>query len=392
MSRRPRVLFLAPRHPHPPRHGDQRRNLHLLEGLAEHADVAALVFGEPKPLPFDGVDLRTVARSPVGTLSANAVASPRLPLQARLYLDARMQRAVAAELERFVPDVVHVALARFGPYLPRSGPHTHVDFIDALSLNMATRARASRGPARAVFAAEARLMRRYEGELAARADSTSVVSETDRAAVPGLERTAVIPNGVDLDAFPFRDPADRPPVVIFFGNLGYFHNVEPARYVATEVLPRVRARVPGATLRIVGARPTPAVRKLDALEGVTVAAEVPSIADELHGAAAAVLPMFTGSGIKNKVLEAFCCGTPVVANATGIDGVAGARAGREYLEGEGADALAAACAQLLQLPRARSELAAAALDLVRREFTWTRQIEALLALYEPGLARVAALR
>ena len=103
--------------------------------------------------------------------------------------------------------------------------------------------------------------------------------------------------------------------------------------------------------------------------------------DELHGAAIAVLPMFSGSGMKNKVLEAFCAGTPVVTNAAGIDGVAGARPGVHHVQAEGADALAAECVRLLRDPGRRSALAREAVALVEREYGWARSADALLELY-----------
>ena len=49
-----------------------------------------------------------------------------------------MHAAVASELATFRPDVLHVTLARLAPYvrgLP-AGVHVHIDFVDALSLNM----------------------------------------------------------------------------------------------------------------------------------------------------------------------------------------------------------------------------------------------------------------
>lgn len=165
----------------------------------------------------------------------------------RLFLDAGMGRAVGGEIETWKPDVLHVTLARMAPYMP----------------------------ARAAFAAEARLMLAYEARVAASADSCSVVSGVERA-MPGLERAAVIPNGVDVEAFPFAPAQEREPVLVFFGNLGYFHNVEPAKFLAERVLPLVRARVAGAQLRLVGARPAAAVRRLAELDGVELAADVPS--------------------------------------------------------------------------------------------------------------------
>ena len=138
----------------------------------------------------------------------------------------------------------------------------------------------------------------------------------------GLTAEAVIPNGVDLDRFAFSDPAGRPPVMIFFGNLGYFHNVEPARFLASEVLPRVRQGVPEAVLRIAGARPSASLRRAVEARGAELIDSPADLIGELRRAAVAVLPMFSGSGIKNKVLEAFAVGLPVVANASGVEGIA----------------------------------------------------------------------
>src|SRR5213080_4011976 len=233
---RPRILFIAPRFPFPPRRGDQRRVFHFLEVLGERADVTLVSFGEPgADVVLPGVRVETVAHGLPATAAGNLRdLRPSVPLQVRLFLHTRMRAAVERELAR-EPDVVHVTLARMGPYLPGPGRwHRHVDLIDSLALNMTTRAQTDALPLRPVFAAEARLMRRYEAELVREADSSSIVSETDRRAVPGLEAATVIPNGVDTDAFPFRDPAaePRPPRLLFFGNLGYFHNVEPVRFVA----------------------------------------------------------------------------------------------------------------------------------------------------------------
>ena len=118
-------------------------------------------------------------------------------------------------------------------------------------------------------------MRRYEAQAVARADSASLVATADRDSDPSLSGAAVVANGVDLDRFAFRAPDDRLPVLLFSGNLGYFHNVAPAILVARQVLPLVRRDVPEARLRVAGARPAAAVRALAALDGVTVAAGRP---------------------------------------------------------------------------------------------------------------------
>ena len=380
-----KVLLLAPRYPYPPERGDQRRALHLAEELANQVEVTLVCFGQAEGThTVGGARLVTVARSALGIARANAVRpNPRLPLQTRLYLDQAMVAAVAGELDQGGYDVVHAITARMAPYLPAAsqGIHRHFDLIDALSVNMATRAAAEHGPKRALFRVESALLRHYEAAVVAAADSSSLVAGADKETAPGLERAVVIPMGVDLDRFRFSGPADRPATLLFFGNLGYFHNVEPARFLAQEVIPLVRRELPDARLRIAGARPTKAVLALASLPGVDVAGPVDDMVAELHQAAAAVLPIFTGSGIKMKVLESFAAGTPVVTNALGAHGVAGAEAGTHYLAGESAASLAVACVTLLRDHTQSLALATAARELIEARYTWAAQIERLLALY-----------
>jgi glycosyltransferase involved in cell wall biosynthesis len=380
--RRPRVLFVSARHPNPPLRGDQLRPYHLLRVLAQRVDLTLLTFGTGPPLPFEGVRVESVGRGPLAAVGANlARPDPLLPLQVRLYLSSVMARAVRRTVSDWDPDVVHVTLSRMAPYMPGPGTaHRHLDLVDSLSLNMRTRAAGSPPGMRQALLLEARLLERYEARAAAAADTVSLVSGSDRRA-RGLERAAVIPLGIDFDAMPFEEPLDRPPVLLFFGNLGYFHNVEPARFVATEVLPIVREQLPDARLRIAGARPAGTVRGLAPLPGVDLVGPVADMGAELRGAAAAVLPMFTGSGLKTKVLEAFASGTPVVTNALGVQGVEGATPGRHYLEAESAGSMAQAAVRLLTSVPDRVALGRAAADLARASYTWERAGDALLELY-----------
>jgi glycosyltransferase involved in cell wall biosynthesis len=380
-----RVVLLAPRYPHPADRGDKRRVIHLAAGLARHVDVTLLAFspGPPAPFPADGVRVVTVRRGLAPALMANARApDPRLPGQVRLYLDARMWRAAAREVARGPAPVLHVTLARMAPYLAVPGAaHRHLDLIDALAANMADRAADAPPGRRVALTVEAELLGRFEARAVAAADSSSLVSAEDRRRAPALAGAAIVPNGVDTGAFGYAEPRDRAQTLLFFGNLGYFPNEAAAAFVAREVLPRVRTTRPAARLRLAGARPSERVRRLGALDGVELVGPVADMSAELHRAAVAVVPMTTGTGMKNKLLEAFSCGTPVVTNREGALGVDGAQPGRHYLLAETPAEQAAAASRLLSDTEERVRLAAAARELVERAYSWERQVQALLALY-----------
>src|SRR4029077_8494418 len=79
-------------------------------------------------------------------------------------------------------------------------------------------------------------------------------------------------------------------------------------------------------LLIVGADPSPEMRVLGALPGVTVTGSVPDGRPYVRGSALMVAPLSIARGTQNKILEAMAMGVPVVTSsiaAGGVDAVAG---------------------------------------------------------------------
>ena len=160
-----KVLFLVTRLPVPPWRGDQVRAYHHLRQLAPRHDITccALVRRPPPDalraaVEALGVRLEVVTLGTIGAgpaLARALLGDPR-PLQVLLYLRQGARRQVAELLRTGRFDMVHAQLVRTAPYLPEDD-HTPVvlDLIDALSANLAGRARRERGPMAPVSAWEA---------------------------------------------------------------------------------------------------------------------------------------------------------------------------------------------------------------------------------------------
>jgi glycosyltransferase involved in cell wall biosynthesis len=195
--------------------------------------------------------------------------------------------------------------------------------------------------------AEALRYARMEAHYLPRVDRVIAASRQDAAALGGV----AIGNAVPLPAGE-AEPAARHDLV-FVGNLSYGPNIEAARWLCTEVLPRL-ARVSAA---LVGSSPPPALEGL----GATVAPDVPDVAPWYAGARIAVAPLLHGGGTATKVLEALAHRRPVVATSRGA---------RDVPEGvvvaDTAEAFAAACRRLLDDP-------AAAAALAERGERWVRE-------------------
>jgi glycosyltransferase involved in cell wall biosynthesis len=97
----------------------------------------------------------------------------------------------------------------------------------------------------------------------------------------------------------------------------------------------------------------------------------------LEQAAVVVAPMKSGSGIKNKILEALAMERAVVATPLAVEGIA-VTPGEHIVVATGAPQLAAAVLRLLADPAERRRLGRAGRALVKERYTW----DACAARYE----------
>jgi glycosyltransferase involved in cell wall biosynthesis len=118
------------------------------------------------------------------------------------------------------------------------------------------------------------------------------------------------------------------------------------------------------------------------LDGVRVVADVPDLRPYLWGAAVYACPMESGTGIKNKLLEALAAGAPAVATPLACQGLA-VRDG-EHLRIADSDAdFAAALVAVLREP---GGLADAARAYVTAQHDWDAVAAAYYAVYEHAIA------
>lgn len=241
---------------------------------------------------------------------------------------------------------------------------------------------AGRGPARRALA---RAMEKRAYRLA---DALICMTEPDRVYLAermalGDRSISVVPQGADLERLAPRGPdlrgawGIRPGerVVLFFGKLDYPPNADALRWLASEIAPHVRTRVPTARFVVAGSRPPR--RSMPPLEFVGF---VPDLAAALRTADVCVAPLRAGTGIRTKVLEGLAAGRPTVATSVGDLGI-GTEDGVHLLRRNGGAAFADAVADLLEDPAAAAALGAAGRQHVARRYDW----RAVAARFEEAL-------
>jgi polysaccharide biosynthesis protein PslH len=226
---------------------------------------------------------------------------------------------------------------------------------------------------RAFLRGEAHKLDRIERRAARECQAVNTVSDTEAAHFRslGAKQVHTVPNGVDCHAFADL-PAGRdgPPVVMFLGTMSWGPNAAAARFLAREVLPALRARVPDAVLTIVGRDPPADLLALNGTPGIEVTGGVPDVKLYLLRASALAVPLDAGGGTRLKILEAFAAGLPVVSTAVGAEGIA-AQPGTHFALAE-RPAFAEATAGLLADRAAASRMAERARELARDVYDWSR--------------------
>jgi len=229
---------------------------------------------------------------------------------------------------------------------------------DVRALLYERRARAETGLKRLVYRLEAWRYRHFEARYARRYDLVVTVSPADEAWVRrhyGLEHVVTIPIPVDTDYFAPSLEAEEAARIVFTGMMNHPPNVDAACFFADVVFPRVRAAVPEAEFWVVGRNPTPRVQELARRPGIVVTGAVPDIRPYIARATVIVVPLRFGSGMRNKILEAWAMNKCVVATSVGAEGLE-YQDGVDILIADDPREMAARIVQVLQDPALRDRI------------------------------------
>jgi polysaccharide biosynthesis protein PslH len=264
------------------------------------------------------------------------------------------------------------------------------DAVDCLAMLEARRFRTTTNPLLKLFSwIESRKFRISEARAANRFNRVMISSPVDRDAYPipagWREKIDVIPNGVDLEYFRFRQFEAHRNLVVFCAKLDYFPNEDAALHLSRSVWPLVRVRHPELHLEIVGSRPPRSVRRLDGKNNIRVVASVPDVRPYLGRAWATLCPIRIRAGIQNKMLEAMALGVPVVATPVCGHGLQ-LEAGKQILFADSPEQFASAIDLLLDNPALREKLIRGGRAYVERHHNWDDAIKALLTCYQAAKA------
>ena len=369
--------------PLPENNGGHQRSLAIARRLADLGDLVLCGYDDGSAdragLRAMGIDVRAVPWRGTPTRGARGGLKAR-SLSAGRFWSADMVKTVRGAADEKPIDLLQVEYQQMVPLvLDVPAKQSVLDLHNIESSLVASYAGARRGIPAALFRTEAAALRRMERRTIGCFDHVVVVSEKERDRLPpGARSVLVCPNGREPSAVL---PEASEPTVAFVATMGWAPNVDAAVWLARDIWPTVRARVPRARLLLVGKDPAPAVLAL-AGDTIEVTGTVEDVRPYLAQARVLVAPLRAGGGTRLKIMEALDVGRPLVATSVGCEGMEDL-IGRGVVVADTASALAEAIADLL-LDRAHAAaLGRAGHDAVAADHTWDAALAPLLQAVGP---------
>jgi polysaccharide biosynthesis protein PslH len=222
---------------------------------------------------------------------------------------------------------------------------------------------------------------KFEKKYFEPADQCLFVSEVDaqsfRRVCPKTP-AAVIPNGVDIEFFRSAGISKLPGNIVFEGNLSFPPNRDGVLYFCKEMLPSIRDQEPSTRLTLVGKDPPPDICDLRS-QFIEVTGYVDDVRSYLDRASVFVCPLRIGAGIKNKILQAWAMGLPVVATNRCTGGLSCEDEFNILIRNRPSE-FASAVVELLKNPARALHLGAAGRRTVESSFAWTQRASELETL------------
>lgn len=167
-----------------------------------------------------------------------------------------------------------------------------------------------------------RTLKKYEMGVLDKVDGIAAITLTDAAYFRRVTATPVIdlPFGVDIDKFsPVFEVGDTP-TFYHIGSMNWMPNEEGIKWFLKNVWDEVSKRIPDTQLYLAG-RNMPRWLRRTRKKNVFIVGEVPDAHEFVNQHNIAIVPLFSGSGMRIKIIESMALGKTVITTLVGAEGI-----------------------------------------------------------------------
>ncbi len=381
---------MTARFPYPLEKGDKLRVYYQLKELSKRYEIILCSLTEG---PINIKDYQEVKKyafriytfnRPVRMILRNLVYAfyKGLPLQVGYFYDKTVKEEIHEIIAKEKPAHIFCQLIRMAEYVREVDVPKTIDYMDTFSIGAKRWAKNAKKIIQPIIRREAAKLAAYEAQVFDDFDKHTIISEQDRnyLEVENKDQIKIVPNGVDMNFFKPNWNITKEYDIAFVGNMGYVPNVEGARYLVQEILPILLKKNPNIKILIAGARPSALVQSL-ASENVTITGWIEDIRTAYASSKIFVAPLFLGSGLQNKILEAMSMSVPCITT-TLVNNAVKALPNKEILIADDEYAFAFQINKLLDKPKQIEQIGDNGLKFIKENYSWESYVDELIKCFE----------
>lgn len=230
------------------------------------------------------------------------------------------------------------------------------------------------------------LLKSFENLLYNKCDVNFSVTDTDKNyALKYSPKANIVTSsiGVDPERWIVKDLKRNTNELIIATTYKWIHNINGLKWFIEKVLPEVQAIIPDVKLTLLG-KNVPDYFKHRANKAINPIGYVDSVSEYLNKASVYIAPLFVGSGIRVKILEAMAMELPVVATRISAEGIKDEdqKIDNGLFVSDNPAVQAKTIINLLQNNKLRDSEGSKAKDFVYKNFDWKSNINIMINNYE----------
>lgn len=313
-------MVVTSRFPYPLEKGDKLRAYYQIKELAESMEVILFSLSDEKVNAAQLAALKPFCKEIhtfkthkwISWINAGLNIFSSKPFQVGYFYRSSIQRKINKILQNIKPDHIYAQLIRTTEYVKNyhACPKT-IDYMDALSKGMERRTKEATLLKKWIFNQEYQRLVQYENAIFEYFEHHTIISQQDQREIfhKNNHEITIIPNGVAKTFFE-KPNTEKIYDIVFTGNMSYPPNVTAAKYIVEKLLPKLPKNT---KLLLAGASPSAEIKALEN-QHVTVSGWVDDIRESYAQGNVFIAPMFLGTGLQNKLLEAMALGLPCITS------------------------------------------------------------------------------
>lgn len=233
------------------------------------------------------------------------------------------------------------------------------------------------------LALQSRRLKRFELDAFAKADAIVTITDEDKKNIRQLlpqKALYTCLTGINLDAYRAIMQPSGPATLFHFASMDWMPNEEAVSWLMARVWPKVLQQAPNSKLVLAGKNMPEKFRKL-ASQNIRVIEHVNSSSEFYSTYDIMLVPLWSGSGLRIKLVEGLAYGKAIVTTSIGAEGVPYTNQ-QNLIVADNPEAFAEAILSLLKEPAKKQELQKQARLLAEKHFDYKSLAAGLLEFYK----------